>query len=225
MFNICCCIDDSLTSKVSWYGKGPHECYIDRKESGVNAIHECNPLYTTASYSSHNNNNHDVHLHPNDSSNSTNITKKDDVKRSKLHVPYIRPGENGARANTTWVQFTTAGTQESSQLPSIIINNDTEISIQQQQQHSLRITHSSQNKYDDSSGMHFSAQPYTTHDLETSMHIHDVLSFPRPYTVVNLDPYIMGVGGDDSWSACVQKEYLLSPSHMIYDYSLKFTMS
>ena len=38
---------------------------------------------------------------------------------------------------------------------------------------------------------------------------------------LNVDPFLMGVGGDDSWSACVHEEFLLQPS----EYSFKILMS
>ena len=34
---------------------------------------------------------------------------------------------------------------------------------------------------------------------------------PRPFIAVNLDAALMGVGGDDSWTACVHDEFLITP--------------
>lgn len=58
--------------------------------------------------------------------------------------------------------------------------------------------------------MHFSALPYTPHEMENAMH-----DFELPeihYTVVRLALSQMGIGGDDSWGAKVHKEYLLDVS-------------
>ena len=38
---------------------------------------------------------------------------------------------------------------------------------------------------------------------------------------LNIDPFLMGVGGDDSWSACVHEEFTLHPAL----YSFKVSMS
>jgi hypothetical protein len=39
---------------------------------------------------------------------------------------------------------------------------------------------------------------------------------------LNIDPYLMGVGGDDSWSACVHEGYLLPPAVYNFKVSLAF---
>lgn len=55
--------------------------------------------------------------------------------------------------------------------------------------------------------MHFSALPYTPHEMENAMH-----SFELPeihYTVVRMALSQMGVGGDNSWGARTHDEYLL----------------
>jgi hypothetical protein len=38
---------------------------------------------------------------------------------------------------------------------------------------------------------------------------------------LNIDPYLMGVGGDDSWSACVHEGYLLPPA--VYNFKVSLT--
>lgn len=58
--------------------------------------------------------------------------------------------------------------------------------------------------------IHFSALPYTPHELENAMH-----SFELPqihYTVIRAALSQMGVGGDNSWGARTHKEYLLDAS-------------
>jgi hypothetical protein len=39
---------------------------------------------------------------------------------------------------------------------------------------------------------------------------------------LNIDPFLMGIGGDDSWSACVHEEYLLPPEAYNFKVSLSF---
>ncbi|MEO0556874.1 MAG: beta-galactosidase small subunit [Bacteroidota bacterium] len=64
----------------------------------------------------------------------------------------------------------------------------------------------------------FSALPYLAEDLAGVMHPEELL--PRPFTAVNLDHRLMGVGGDDSWSACVHDEYLVRPGRFGFSFAL-----
>lgn len=58
--------------------------------------------------------------------------------------------------------------------------------------------------------MHFSALPFTPHEMENAMHPHELPEVH--YTVVRVAKAQMGVGGDDSWWARVHPEYLLDVS-------------
>lgn len=55
--------------------------------------------------------------------------------------------------------------------------------------------------------MHFSALPYTPHEMENAMHPYELP--PVHYTVIRAALGQMGVGGDDSWGARTYAEYLL----------------
>ena len=56
-------------------------------------------------------------------------------------------------------------------------------------------------------GIHFSALPYTPHEMENAMHAYEL---PKVhYTVVRAALSQMGVGGDTSWGARTHEEYLL----------------
>ena len=53
----------------------------------------------------------------------------------------------------------------------------------------------------------FSALPYTCHELESARHLYEL---PRPYaTVLRLNRYQTGVGGDNSWGAWAHEPYIL----------------
>ncbi len=56
-------------------------------------------------------------------------------------------------------------------------------------------------------GMHFSALPYTPHEMENAMHPYELPQVH--YTVVRAALSQMGVGGDNSWGARTHEEYLL----------------
>ncbi|MCC8106829.1 MAG: DUF4981 domain-containing protein [Clostridiales bacterium] len=58
-----------------------------------------------------------------------------------------------------------------------------------------------------SSGMEFSALPYTSHELENAAHAYELP--PVHYTVVRAALGQMGLGGDDSWGARPHEEYRL----------------
>ena len=53
----------------------------------------------------------------------------------------------------------------------------------------------------------FSALPYTCHELENARHFYEL---PRVYaTVLRLNQYQTGIGGDNSWGAWAHDEYIL----------------
>jgi hypothetical protein len=69
--------------------------------------------------------------------------------------------------------------------------------------------------------INFSTQPFLTEDLALATHASDLEYHPRPFTSLNIDPCLMGIGGDDSWSACVHEDHLLLPD--IYSFDLSFS--
>ena len=69
---------------------------------------------------------------------------------------------------------------------------------------------------------HFGIQEYTTEDLSIAEHSTDLESLPRPFLSLNLDPHLMGVGGDDSWTASVHDEHTLHPDSYSFEFSFSF---
>jgi hypothetical protein len=68
----------------------------------------------------------------------------------------------------------------------------------------------------------FSINRFTTEDLTAATHWHTLEYFPRPYYSLNIDPYLMGLGGDDSVSASVGDDYLLQPDSYSFDLLFNF---
>ncbi|MCM1040444.1 MAG: DUF4981 domain-containing protein [Ruminococcus sp.] len=62
-------------------------------------------------------------------------------------------------------------------------------------------------------GMSFSALPYTPHELENARHPYELPEVH--YTVVRVSMQQMGIGGDDSWGACPHPEYLIDISRKL----------
>lgn len=58
--------------------------------------------------------------------------------------------------------------------------------------------------------MHFSALPYTPHEMENAMHPYELPEVH--YTVIRVAAEQMGVGGDNSWGARTHEEFLLDVS-------------
>ena len=68
--------------------------------------------------------------------------------------------------------------------------------------------------------LHFSALPYTPHEIENAMHAYELP--PIHYTVVRVSKQQMGVGGDDSWGAHTHEEYLIDISQQLsFEFSFK----
>ena len=64
-----------------------------------------------------------------------------------------------------------------------------------------------------------SVMKYRAEDLARARH---VCELPANESVcVNLDHKIMGVGGDDSWTPCVHREYLVPPASYQFAFRLR----
>ncbi|PKA53701.1 beta-galactosidase [Apostasia shenzhenica] len=143
---------DKSFDRVKWYGKGPFECYPDRKEAAHVGLYEANV--------------------------------------ADLHVPYIVPGECSGRADIRWVAF------------------------QNTDRFGLFAS-----AYGTSPPMQMSASFYGTVELDRASHNEDLV---RGNDIeVHLDHKHMGLGGDDSWSPCVHKKYLVPP--VPYSFSIRFS--
>lgn len=142
-------LDKSL-DQVTWYGKGPFECYPDRKAAAHVGLYESNV--------------------------------------EDMHVPYIVPSECSGRADVRWVSFRN---KDGYGLFASI--------------------------YGTSPPMQMSASFYTTAELDKATHNKDLVKGDN--IEVHLDHKHMGVGGDDSWTPCVHKQYLVPPVH--YSFSMR----
>ncbi|GMH38332.1 hypothetical protein BSKO_06216 [Bryopsis sp. KO-2023] len=136
---------------VNWYGRGPHECYPDRKHSATILCHKASV--------------------------------------DELHVPYIFPGECGGRSDTRWCALT----------------DDKGIGLMfgagaQQAPFQMNVSR------------------YSMEELAAARHEYELKSDGNVH--VHLDCAHMGVGGDDSWSPAVRKEYLVPPASYRFDLRL-----
>ena len=86
--------------------------------------------------------------------------------------------------------------------------------------HSLAVDQTPKLRISSPTPFNFSAQYYTTEDLEQMSHSVMLEHFQRSWVSMNIDPFLMGVGGDDSWTACLHDEYLVKPQ--VYTYELFF---
>ena len=68
----------------------------------------------------------------------------------------------------------------------------------------------------------FSVLEHTTEDLIHASHNITLDTFPREFFALNIDPYHMGIGGDDSWTASVHEEHML-PQQEEYSFELAFS--
>ena len=207
-----------LLDSCCWRGAGPHECYPDRKASCVNSVH-CAPLRS-------------------------------------LHVPYIKPSENGSRADCEWLQLWCSqegggGATNASEAPQVNEQPD-EPSIggstprraplaaasarfaQSMEGASAfaaastaaarAVAHGTTLRISCSKPFNFSAQPYTTEDLSLVSNCCLLHACPRGFSSLNIDPFLMGVGGDDSWTSCVHDKYLLPVGKFSFEVNFDFNV-
>lgn len=68
--------------------------------------------------------------------------------------------------------------------------------------------------------LHFSALPYTPHEMENALHAYELPNVH--YTVIRVSKQQMGVGGDNSWGARTHDEFLLDVSQkMTFNFYIK----
>jgi hypothetical protein len=64
----------------------------------------------------------------------------------------------------------------------------------------------------------FSAQSFCVEDLRNAGSIDDLSNCKNCFTSVNVDPYMMGLGGDDEWFLSYDEKLLIPPSK--YEFQL-----
>jgi beta-galactosidase len=69
------------------------------------------------------------------------------------------------------------------------------------------------------SPLHVDALHYTIKDLEKSGHPYELTRLPE--TILHLDGWHMGVGGDDGWTAPVHPEYLINPGNYHFGFRIQ----
>lgn len=101
-----------------------------------------------------------------------------------LHTPYMRPQENGRRADPRWICFAKDQGEGGGKLH--IIPEQCE-------------------------GYGFNASKFPLEDLATARHQEELVVDPAAVHV-HVDSRSMGVGGYDSWSPNVDEEFLIKPA-------------
>lgn len=66
---------------------------------------------------------------------------------------------------------------------------------------------------------HFDALHYSIPDLEKAGHPYELTR--KPETIVHVDGWHMGVGGDDGWGSVVHPEFLIQPGRYNYAFTMK----
>jgi beta-galactosidase len=122
-----------------------------------------------------------------------------DVYESRVsdqYVPYVRPQENGYKTDVRWASF--ADSQNNGLLVVASGNNGRNIS--------LGAHHVPQEDFDVSAGITYDKQRGKS-EVNFSKHINDIVE--QDLVELNIDLAQRGVGGDDSWGAKPQEEYML----------------
>ena len=134
---------------LTWFGRGPHESYDDRKESAYVGIYK--------------------------------------AMVSEQFFSHIMPQENGNKTDNRWLE------------------------IYDDSGNGIRITGKPL--------FNFNIQNYSDKDLNRSKKEHTLIRGEKNW--LHIDYKQMGLGGDDSWSPRVHKEFLLKNKVYRYTYALK----
>lgn len=184
-------------SSIRWFGRGPHENYPDRKASTLVGVHA--------------------------SSVPEQLT------------PYIRPGECGAKVDVRWLELSRPSQPEAlsaplARQPAVLfavpagadvgasVGADAGAGGEEAREGCGRGKGGDEQQQQEQGLFAFSALPHLAEDLAGAMHPEQLA--PRPFTAVSLDHRIMGIGGDDSWSACVHDEFLVRPGRFRFSFAM-----
>ena len=180
-------------SSIRWFGRGPHENYPDRKVSTLVGVHA--------------------------SSVPEQLT------------PYIRPGECGARVDVRWLELSRPSQPDApsaplARQPALLFavpagageGADAGAGGGEAREGCERANIGDEQQQQQQGLFSFSALPHLSEDLAGAMHPEQLA--PRPFTSVSLDHRIMGIGGDDSWSACVHDEFLVRPGRFRFSFAM-----
>ena len=167
---------------VDWFGRGPHECYSDRKASATFGHHSSNA--------------------------------------ADMHVPYIVPGENGGRADVSWLAL-----RRRDAVPERYVTSKGNKFHASARTDRGTVTPAPGLlvSMPGSKVAHVSVQQYSLEDLDSSSHeyqLEEARSRGDGTVHVHVDHLHMGVGGDDSWTPNVHPEYLI-PTGTKWQWSLK----
>ncbi len=112
-----------------------------------------------------------------------------------LQTPYLVPSENGSRCNTEWVALSRYSSSGQIAKPFVRISS--------------------------SEPFNFSAQFHSTEALSRMNHSSELRINPDLGAYfLNIDPFLLGVGGDDSWSSCIHEDFTLPPKLYSFNLSL-----
>ena len=213
-------LNKKMFETVMWQGQGPHECYTDRKGSNILATHAAPALALGVPY-----------IVPCENGNRTDVSWLELLgQHGSLPTENSRTLETGAISADT-AKITISPTHSTIHVDSLGYENTgttgtstspSQVALQQQQIQQQQYGKPVSLRVDCSKRFNFSLQEYCTEDLQAALHSTSLEAFPRPFLSLNIDPYLMGVGGDDSWTASVHDEHLLDPEET---YSFDLAMS
>jgi len=129
-------------SRVTWFGRGPHESYWDRKTGARVGLYSADA--------------------------------------ADLYYAYVRPQENGTRADVRWMAVTDAGGVGLLAVGAPLL---------------------------EASALPYLQEDFDEGQTKVNRHLTDIT--PRDLTEVRLDWHQMGVGGDNSWGAQALPQYRL----------------
>jgi len=222
---------------ILYKGNGPHECYPDRKASSIHALHRghVDNMLTPYLHPTESSARTDVHwcqftqASTNENSNSTSPDQSnfinidtDDVPSDKVIGLLVYSGYITGNCDVTNVlsnnSTVVAATASSASLPRD--HYTTKSSINSDYESIVKAARDSDREQDQVKLFNFSVQRHTTEDLALSTHSSELELNPRQFVALNVDPFMMGVGGDDGWSASVHEQHLLNPGVYTFDINL-----
>lgn len=201
-------------SSIRWFGHGPHENYPDRKASALVSRHAAAVSEQLTPY-----------IRPGECGGKTDVRWLE-LSRQPRH-PAPEAAETDGTGGVVSAALPSSGSVVAAREPAILFavpasasagNRAEAAAAGDAEREGGGEPKERQRPSSSPSLFSFSALPHLAEDLAKVMHPEELL--PRPVTAVSLDHRLMGIGGDDSWSACVHDEFLVRPGRFGFSFAL-----
>eukprot|EP00879_Flechtneria_rotunda_P008594 GHRR01009005.1.p1 GENE.GHRR01009005.1~~GHRR01009005.1.p1 ORF type:complete len:410 (+),score=156.88 GHRR01009005.1:1132-2361(+) len=177
---------------IAWYGRGPHECYPDRKASARMQVHHMpvEQLYVP-------------YIHPQEAGGRADVRW--------LHLTNTSTTGGSSSKTVSVANGLLIASADSQKLQMNVCKYSWQQLAAAKHQHELESSSHQQHQQGDQSPPTLFGPPIASTGAAAAQTSSALSTVDSSWHHVHLDVAHMGVGGDDSWSPSVHQEYLVPP--------------